>query len=128
MESHPPRFHVFRWLAVVAGMVSLAPKALGDEAPLSPARELFSDQPRGLSEQIAAWKFVYTGESFGNLAGGLSPGAIYEGMAKFGLGINFEKLAGWEGATLYVNTIVPHGDSLTQKHAGDLNVVSNIDA
>ena len=127
MESPHRLFPLVRWLVAATGMASLAPHPHADTPPASPARELFSDQPHGLSEHIAAWKFVYTGESFGNVAGGLNPGGIYEGMAKFGLGINFEKLAGWEGATLYANTIVPHGDSLTQKYTGDLNVVSNID-
>ncbi|MDB6138642.1 MAG: Carbohydrate-selective porin OprB [Verrucomicrobiaceae bacterium] len=97
------------------------------QVKIQSARELFSDQPKGLSEHIAAWKFIYAGETFGNLSGGLGQGAIYEGMAKFGVGINLEKLAGWEGASFYVNTIFPHGDSLTQRFTGDLNVVSNID-
>ena len=91
------------------------------------ARELFADQPKGLSGQIAAWKFIYVGETFGDLAGGLRQGAVYEGTAKFGVGVNLDKLLGWEGASFYTNVLFPHGDSLTQKYTGDFNVVSNID-
>ena len=91
------------------------------------AKDLFSDQPKGLSEQIAAWKFIYNGETFGNFSGGLRQGAIYEGMVKFGVGVNLDKLLGWENTAFYANAILPHGDSLTGKYSGDYNVVSNID-
>ena len=136
MDPLPPhRANACRLTArvIAPALVLLVPGVRGDSPTSastpspSPARELFSDQPHGLSEHSMAWKFVYSGESFGNLAGGLSQGAIYEGMAKFGIGINLEHLAGWEGASIYANTIVPHGDSLTQTRTGDLNVVSNLD-
>ena len=116
-------------LAIALGVVQ--PSAVAEDTGTAPkmqsAKDLFSDQPKGLSEQIAAWKFIYNGETFGNLAGGLGQGAIYEGMAKFGVGVNLEKLLGWENTAFYVNTILPHGDSLTQRFSGDFNVVSSID-
>ena len=116
-------FHVslFLVMAVTAAAADETPAALPS------ARELFTDQPKGLSEQIAAWKFIYVGETFGNLSGGLRQGAIYEGTAKFGIGVNLDKLLGWEGASFYTNVLLPHGDSLTQKYTGDFNVLSNID-
>ncbi len=46
------------------------------------ALELFSDPPKGLGEHMAAWKFVYTGESFADVAGGLRQGAVFDGMAR----------------------------------------------
>lgn len=91
-------------------------------------REFFADQPKGLGEHYTAWKFNYVGEVLGNLSGGMNPGTIYEGALKVGLGINLEKLAGWENTVFYANFLYPHGSSLTQKYVGDLNVVSNIDA
>lgn len=118
-------------LVSIALLCATAALSFADEtappAKMQAAKDLFSDQPKGLSEQIAAWKFIYNGETFGNLSGGLRQGAIYEGMAKFGVGINLDKLLGWEGASFYSNVILPHGDSLTQKYTGDFNVVSNID-
>ena len=122
-------------LAAIASLFVLAcfspqARATDDAAPpakMQSAKDLFNDQPKGLSEQIAAWKFIYNGETFGNLSGGLRQGAIYEGMAKFGVGINLEKLIGWDDAAFYTNVILPHGDSLTQRYTGDFNVVSNID-
>ena len=109
-------------------MLAVAASTAGadDAWPLS-ARELFSDQPKGLGEHMAAWKFVHTGEAFADVAGGLRQGAVFDGMAKLGVGFNLEKIAGWGGASIYVNTIFPHGESLSQNHTGDLGVVSNID-
>ncbi len=102
------------------------------EAELTPTakpepRVFFPDQPKGLGEHFTAWKFNYVGEVFGNLSGGIKPGAIYEGYAKIGLALNLEKLLGWENTVLYGNLFYPHGSSLSQEFVGDLNVVSNID-
>jgi porin len=91
------------------------------------AKDLFTDQPKGLSDHVVAWKLIYYGETLGNLSGGLAQGAIYEGMAKVGVGVNLEKLAGLEEAVLYADAIYPHGNSVTQKYTGDFNTVSNID-
>ncbi len=99
-----------------------------DVVPKLPtAAELFSDQPKGLSEHLVAWKFIYVGEVFSNPIGGLRQGGIYEGYAKFGVGLNLERALGWEGSTLYANLLYPHGESLTQNYVRDLNGVSNID-
>jgi porin len=102
------------------------------EAELTPAaapepRVFFPDQPKRLGEHYTAWKFNYVGELFGNLSGGIKPGAIYEGYVKIGLAVNLEKLLGWQNTVLYANLFYPHGNSLSQEFVGDLNVVSNID-
>ncbi len=119
------------WFTALVACFCLLLPASGEDADapakMVSARDLFTDQPKGLSEQIAAWKFIYMGEGFGNVAGGLGQGAVYEGMAKFGVGVNLEKLMGWEGAAFYTNVILPHGDGLTGRYTGDFNVVSNID-
>ena len=119
------------WMAFLLAATGLLRSGLAADATAPPkmlsAKDLFSDQPKGLSEQIAAWKFIYNGEAFGDISGGLRQGAIYEGMVKFGVGVNLEKLLGWENAAFYANIIVPHGDSLTSRYTGDFNVVSNID-
>ena len=107
------------------GLLALSTVAAAE--PVPPLRELFSEQPKGLGEQIAAWKFIYLGETFGNVSGGLGQGAVYNGLAKFGVGLNLEKLTGWAGASFYANTILPHGASISQKYVGDLNGVSNLD-
>lgn len=121
-------------LAVVLALIAVGANppvvAADDLAPpprMQSARDLFNDQPKGLSDHVVAWKLIYTGETFANLWGGLAQGAIYEGMAKFGVGVNLDKLAGWKDTALYANVMYPHGNSVTEKYTGDFNVVSNID-
>jgi len=114
-------------LALVVVGLGVAAADDGAQPKMQSARDLFNDQPKGLNEHLIAWKLIYAGESFGNLTGGLGEGAIYEGLAKLGVGVNLEKLAGWSDAAFYTNIIVPHGDSVTQRYTGDFNVVSNID-
>lgn len=121
-----PRCRSVLAAAALAASMAFRGGAADDPRPLS-ARELFSDQPKGLGEQMAAWKFVYMGESFADVAGGLRQGVVFDGMAKLGVGFNLEKIAGWGGASIYANTILPHGESLSQNHTGDLGVASNID-
>ena len=97
------------------------------DSKMPTAAELFADQPKGLSDHIFGWKFIYVGEVLSNPIGGSHPGVIYEGYAKFGVGLNLERALGWESATLYANVLYPHGEGLTQRSVHDLNVVSNID-
>jgi len=96
-------------------------------AAMPAAAELFTDQPKGLSDHIVAWKLIYVSEVLGNPVGGETQGAVYEGYVKFGIGVNLDRALGWEGASLYGNVLYPHGASLTQQFVHDFNVVSNID-
>jgi porin len=113
--------------AIFSGiLLAASPAAVADEAKMSP-REFFLDQPKGLGEHDFAWKLIYVGESFGNTAGGMNRAAVYEGTLKAGFGLNLERLLGWDSTTFYANVLIPHGEGLTQHHAGDLNVISNID-
>ena len=116
-----------RAVAALLAFFPIAAKA-AESRPSEAPRELFPDQPKGLGENAIAWKFDYIGEAFGNLAGGIKQGAAFEEFVKFGVGINFEKLAGWNDTVFYTNFIYPHGEGLTQSHVSDLNVISNIDA
>ena len=122
----------FLWLPITIALVrQCAPSVHADEPSKSPgmptAAELFADQPKGLSDHIVAWKLLYVSEVLGNPVGGERQGAVYEGYAKFGIGVNLDRALGWEGASLYANILYPHGTSLTQNFVRDLNVISNID-
>ena len=117
--------HLLRSALRVALWTALPASAFTEDVK---PREFFADQPKGLDEHLTAWKLNYVGEVFGDLSGGLKQGAIYEGYVKLGLGINLEKLAGWDDTVFYANFLYPHGAGLSQNYVGDLNVVSNIDA
>jgi len=100
----------------------------GSHAGEAEPREFFSGQPKGLGEQTVAGKFNYAGEVFRNFSGGQRIGTIYEGLVDAGVGINLERLAGWKDTVFFANVICPHGDGLTNRYTGDLNVLSSIDA
>jgi porin len=70
----------------------------------------------------------YTGEVFGNLAGGIKNGASYLGLLRLSLGIDLSKVACWNGAAIYGSMLYPQGNGLTDHQTGDLNRLSNIDA
>ncbi len=69
----------------------------------------------------------YKGEVLGNPTGGYRQGAIYDGLLEAGVMMDLGKLANWQGATLTVDGLYPHGSSLTRNDVRDFNVLSNID-
>ena len=70
---------------------------------------------------------IYTGEVFGNPAGGRSQGSVYDGLLELGVDVDFAKLVGWQGATFHVNAYDIHGPSGTDKYVQDFGRFSNID-
>ena len=70
----------------------------------------------------------YAAEILGNVHGGIHTRAAYNGLLHFGLEIDAQKAVGWQGATLHVEAIHPHGNSLTERYVGDFGVVSNLDS
>jgi porin len=69
----------------------------------------------------------YTGEVLGNPTGGHRQGVVYDGLVKAGVTVDLGKFANWQGATLTVDGLYPHGSSLTRNDVRDYNVLSNID-
>ncbi len=102
-----------------------APKGFFDRDSPTP-------DPGGLRAKLADHGIVlgviYTGEVFGNPAGGYRQGAVYDGLLTAGLDVDFEKLAGWKGLNLHVLAYDPHGTSGTDAYVRDLGRFSNIDA
>jgi len=80
-----------------------------------------------LTERGVEVTAAYAGETFGVVRGGFRPGAVYDGLLELGLDVDFEKLAGWSGASFRVNGFYPHGASGTDKYARDLGTFSNLD-
>lgn len=72
----------------------------------------------------------YTGELFSNLRGGLdtSDATFTRGSVDLAVTLDTEKLALWKGGRFFILGQSQHGNSLTDKHAGDYQVLSNIDA
>ena len=76
------------------------------------------------------FKFLstYTSQVWGNVAGGIKQGATYSGLLQFGLEIDFEKLAGWKGASFNTTWVWMSGGSPTTDLTGALVPASGIEA
>ncbi len=69
---------------------------------------------------------TYLGEVFNNHSGGIDNGTAWAGLLDFGVELDLEKLAGWQGATFFVNAFYFHGDDISGDQVGDFNAVSNL--
>lgn len=75
-------------------------------------------------------ELVYVGEVLTNTQGGLNTkdATEYHGNLDFTLTLDTEKMGLWRGGTFFFYAIENHGGSLTEKHVGDIQTLSNIDA
>ena len=73
----------------------------------------------GLQEQSEVW---------GNLVGGVRPGAVYEGLTTASLELDLKGLAGWPGAKVFASGFWIHGRGPSANLVGNLQLLSNIEA
>jgi porin len=81
-------------------------------------------------------QFIYHGftfsptlitEAMGNVSGGMSQGAIFDGVLNLGLDIDLERLTNWwTGGSIHANSLWIYGQSLSTKYVGDISNTSNI--
>jgi porin len=81
-------------------------------------------EDRGLTFEL-----VYTGESQTNVRGGLNVNGAseYTGAVDVTATLDFEKIAGHKGGTLYFWFEEVHGKGISEHHVGDYQVVSNLE-
>jgi porin len=70
----------------------------------------------------------YTGDTFGNVSGGIKQGAIYEGLLDMGLDGDLEKIAGLKGASFHINAFLIHGRGLSTYYIDNFSTISDIEA
>lgn len=80
------------------------------------------------SDQGFEFTVQYIAEGAGNVSGGVDQGAVYNGLLNLAADVDFEKLAGWNGAIFHAAMLYPHGRSLTEHYVNDLFTLSNLDA
>jgi porin len=94
--------------------------------------ETEDEQPRRdrLEERGVAVEVVYTGEVFANLHGGRDSddATEYRGNLDLLLHLDLEKLGLWRGGRLFVYGQNGHGEGISERHVGDLQTLSNLDA
>lgn len=118
------------WLIVAAG--------IGTPAKADDTASIASSLPGGgdpggvrarLAKQGVTYGAIYTGEVLSNLSGGLKRGTVYQGKLETFLGLDLEKLTGWQGLTFFTNNFAIHGSgNIKGDYVGNLATVSNIDA
>ncbi|MCA9411608.1 MAG: carbohydrate porin [Candidatus Omnitrophica bacterium] len=91
----------------------------GQPEPCAPE----SDEPFG-------WEFVYTGEVFGNVRGGLNThdAVAYRDDFSLYLNLDTEAMGWWEGGEFFGHLQAESGNGITERDVGDFQVLSNIDA
>lgn len=79
---------------------------------------------RGLSTE-----FLYTGELFSNLRGGMRHGGIeYRADLSLYFELDTAEAGWWDGGAFFMHVQGEHGDSLTSRYVGDFQFLSSIDA
>jgi porin len=73
----------------------------------------------GLLDQSEVW---------GNLAGGLRRGTVFNGLTTASLKLDLAKLVCWPGATFFIDAFQIHGRGPSQNLVGNMQLVSNIEA
>ncbi len=68
----------------------------------------------------------YTAEVWGNTTGGIKAGADYTGLLDFGVDLDFEKLAGWPGASFHSSWLWLSGRNASEDLVGNILTISNI--
>jgi porin len=71
---------------------------------------------------------TYIGETFGSVTGGIKQGVVYDGRVGMSLDFDFDKLAGWHGATAHVHAYEIHGRGASANLVGNLMTLSSIEA
>jgi porin len=79
-----------------------------------------------LSDEGVQFSFTYTNNIAGNVVGGKQRSATYTDNVGFGVEFDFEKLIGWNGATLTVSALNRAGQSLSQIAIGNQFTVQQV--
>lgn len=118
---------ISRAIAAVLLLAVVEPALAGEETEAPPSGSAH-DPLQHLKDAGFTPFLNYTGEEFANFSGGTGRGAEYEGLLKFGMTVDLEKVVKWTGASLYFAVEYPHGLGLTNKYVHDYNFLSSIDA
>ena len=121
----------FNLLISSPGRAESAPPAAEAEASSTEADTLTGDWG-GLRTSLAGsgitLGLIEQSEVWGNFAGGIRRGAVYDGLTMASARFDLEKLAGWTGATFFVNAYQIHGRGPSANLVGNIQLVSNLEA
>ena len=99
--------------AVICGGTVAAPDAASTVSPPKPAVQA---------------TLTYYGDLFDDAAGGVRPGAGYDGRLGLIIDVDLGEMLGWSGAALHTSIHEIHGTQFSASHLGNLMTVSGIEA
>lgn len=70
----------------------------------------------------------YTGEYYGDIAGGMKRTGAYDGVLNLALDADMHKLGLWKGLCFHANMFQIHGRGITARGVGSLAPISNLEA
>ena len=115
---------------ILQSAAALASGGIEDGQPADP-KLLFGDLG-GLRKTLGAvgigLGLSYIGETFASVTGGIKRGAVYDGRLSMSLDFDFDKLAGWSGATAHIDAYDIHGRGASANLVGNLMTLSGIEA
>jgi len=98
--------------AAVPAFAEEQPDANGITAPSIAISLPYNGDPTGLRKLMATYgatfNFTYINDVLGNVNGGLRRGVIDQGRLEYDMTVEFEKLIGWQGLSLYTNGFLIH--------------------
>jgi porin len=82
-----------------------------------------------LGDRGIFYQAIYTNDVLGNVKGGQRKGFIDQGKLELDLFVDLEKLAGWQGWTLYANMFQIHNTGrIRRDYVGGINTIAAIEA
>ena len=89
--------------------------------------------PAGIRKRLSDYGIVYgleyTSDTLANVHGGSRVGTIYQGKLQGILTVDFAKLAGWQGLTLFANAYQIHNTGrIRRDYVGGINTIAAIEA
>lgn len=111
----------------------LSPTTLGRECITCQVEDTLLGDAWGyrssLEEKGISLGLVYTLDGYSNVRGGLdtSNATKFRGNIDLTASLDLEQLGLWQGAEFFIYGQSGHGEGVTGKHTGDLQVISNID-
>lgn len=82
-----------------------------------------------LNDHGVTYSFIYTNDLLSNLSGGNKRGTVDQGKAEAIVTVDLQKLAGWQGLTLYANAFQIHNTGrMRRDYVGGINTIAAIEA
>ena len=123
-----------RWIALAGvALGATFASAVGEELPSIASSLPQNGDPDGrrkaLADRGVVYNFIYINDALANVSGGTKRGLVDQGRLEGTLTVDLEKLAGWQGLSLYANAFAIHNTGrIRRDYVGGINTIAAIEA